>query len=80
MTIEPVGDWLDLAPLRDRSVFLLYLHGADAHQAHTLPEKRVLLATFEEGGTVLIGWTGRWRTDVRHVDATARTELAECLA
>jgi len=79
--VPSLTDWLKVAPLRDRAVVLIYVHPArPTTQAHTLGEKRDLLAAFEEGGLLLVGWTGRWKTDVRYADATDRAALADSLA
>ena len=62
----PIGDWLESAPWRNRSVVLIHISDdGTVTQAHGLGEKRDMLCDLT--GTLLVGWTGRYRTDIRGV-------------
>lgn len=79
--IESVGDWIDIAPWRDRKVSLLLLDGPVVTQADTLGDKRALLAETDAfGPTVLVLWTGKWRTEARRATPDDVSRIAELLA
>jgi len=66
-TCKPLGEWLTVAPWKDRSVSLLVIDGRQ--QAFTLAGKRAALS---QPGPILVLWTGRYKTDARAVDDSER--------
>ena len=79
--ISTLGDWLTTAPWRDRSVSLLLLDGWVITQAHTLSDKRALLAETDVfGPTVLVLWTGKWHTEARRATPNDVRRIAELIA
>jgi len=78
--IPHVGDWLSVAPWRDRSVSLIYI-SADRErmlQEHTLAGKRTIVA-IDDPGTLLAAWHGQYRTDVRSVLGLQQERIARAL-
>lgn len=77
-TVPDIGDWMTAAPLRDRAVTFIHISGEGfVAQAHSLPDKRVLCS--QVGGTLLVAWNGRWKTDVRRVATDSLPPLVEIL-
>jgi hypothetical protein len=69
--MDSIGEWLTIAPWRDRSVSLIYISAdrVELSQEHTLSGKRELItlaqARAEHRPLVLVAWHGQRRTDVR---------------
>ena len=73
--VPNLGDWLDVAPWKNRAVVLIHIAEDDAvTQAHGVGEKRDLLCDMT--GTMLAGWNGQWRTDVRLMTDDERDAVA----
>lgn len=77
-TIQTVGEWLTTAPWRDRAVSLLLVEDGEVTQASTLAEKQALLRC--PYGTVIVLWTGKWRTEARTVTTDEKSAIASLLA
>jgi len=72
---KPVGDWIETAPWRDRSVSLLV--PSLNVQASTLAGKRLVLQPARETYAL---WTGKYRTEARLVMETDVEAIRERLA
>lgn len=79
-SLEPLGDWLAIAPLRTRATVFVLIEPdtATQAQAHGIQEKRDMLAN--DAWFLLVGWTGKWRTDVRSVGSGEWDDLSAALA
>lgn len=77
-TIQTVGEWLTTAPWRDRAVSLLLVEDGEITQASTLAEKQALLRC--PYGTLVVLWTGKWRTEARTVSSDERAAIVALLA
>jgi len=75
--VSTLGTWINDAPLRKSAVSLILTLGYTVWQEHTLDGKRTLL---EKRGTLLVAWTGQYRTDVRLVTESERQALADAIA
>jgi len=72
---KPVGDWIETAPWRDRSVSLL-IPSLNV-QADSLDGKRLVL---QQDRDTYVLWTGRYRTDARLIMETDVEAIRERLA
>lgn len=70
-------EWLTYVPWRDRAVSLVCVGSAHApHQEHTLAGKRAMFEEESECSSVLVAWTGKYRTEVRFLGWGERDEVA----
>lgn len=72
--MEPVGDWIEIAPWKSRQVVLIATDPPT--YANTITDKRLLAAT---PGPLLVAWAGRWSTSVRQVTDDERETLGSVL-
>jgi hypothetical protein len=75
--VPDIGEWLTLAPLRERAVSLFKFDEHGYRQAHDIEGKRLLASV--ESGDLFVLWTGRWRTDIRRVPLSQRKALHDAL-
>ena len=61
--MDPLGDWIDVAPWRCRRLLILRVMGNEIDQAATLGDKRKLVT--EAAGTLIAVWPGEWSTSAR---------------
>lgn len=77
--IIDILDWHDIAPWRRPSVFLLLVPEVGIPvQSHDVSGKRAL--SLREDGTLMVGWNGQYRTDVRIVTDDDRERVRDHLA
>ena len=70
-----LGDWLDIAPWRNRVVVLIHIdEDGIVTQAHGVGEKRDVL--LDPSGAMLVGWNGQWKTDIRIMADDERDAVA----
>lgn len=71
--LPPIGDWIDAAPWRTRSVSFLLITDTSALEAHDLPDKRRMLTDLP--GMRVAVWHGKHYSTSRRI-ATADDLLA----
>jgi hypothetical protein len=77
MDIEPLGDWIEVAPWKSKRVTLLDIDGK--RQALTLADKRELLVDVAPASLWAV-WTGQWSSHARAFNTTAAVDkVAELL-